>query len=92
MKEVTVEGIYGFSGLYLYRSLYKLNTLSVNNLFCNDFGPLIFSATMSRNRFISIHFHLSFDDKTARENRWQHDRFEAMREGLKFSTLSVCPT
>ena len=30
MKEVTVEDIYAFIGLYLYRGLYKLNTLSVS--------------------------------------------------------------
>ena len=30
MKEVTVEEIYAFIGLYLYRGLYKLKTLSVS--------------------------------------------------------------
>ena len=69
MKEVTVEEIYAFIGLYLYHGLYKLNTLSVDKLFSNDFGPPIFSATMSRNRFVFIRAHLSFDDETTRENR-----------------------
>ena len=36
MKEVTLEEIYGFIGLYVYCGLYKLNTLSVNKLFSND--------------------------------------------------------
>ena len=58
MKEVTVEEIYAFIGLYIYRGLYKLK------LFTNDFGPPIFSATMSRNHFVFIRAHLSFDDKT----------------------------
>ena len=80
MKEVTVEEIYAFIGLYLYRGLYKLNTLFVDKLFSNDFGPPIFGATMSRNRFVFIRAHLSFDGKTTRENRLQHDRFVVMRE------------
>ena len=80
MKGVTVEEIYAFIGLFLYRGLYKLNTLSVDKLFSNDFGPPIFSATMPRNRFVFIRAHLSFDDETTRENRLQHDRFVAMRE------------
>ena len=74
MKEVTVEDIYAFIGLY------KLNTLSADKLFSNDFGPSIFSSTMSRNRFVFIRAHLSFDDETTRENRWQHDRFATMRK------------
>ena len=60
MKEVTVEEIYTFIGLYLYLGLYKLNTLSVVTLFSNDFGPPIFSATMSWNRIVLFSFMLSF--------------------------------
>ena len=52
MKKVTVEKVYAFIGLYLYRGLYKLNTLSAAKLFSNDFGPSIFSAIMSKNRFV----------------------------------------
>ena len=69
MKEVTVEKVYAFIGLYLYRGLYKLNTLSAAKLFSNDFGPSIFSATMSRNRFVFSRAPLSFDDETTRANR-----------------------
>ena len=50
MKETTVEEMYAFIGLYLNRGLYKLNTLSVDKLFSNQYGPPIFSAAMSRNR------------------------------------------
>ena len=38
---------------------------------------------MSRNRFIFIRAHLSFDDETTGENRWQHDRFATMRKGFE---------
>ena len=40
----------------------------------------MFSATMSRNRFVFVRAHLSFDDEATRENRWQHDRFGAKRD------------
>ena len=56
MKKVNIEEIYAFIGLYLYcvLVLYKLNTLSVHNIFFDGFCPPIFSATMSRNRFAFI--------------------------------------
>ena len=40
----------------------------------------MFNAVMSRNRFAFVRAHLSFDEEATRENRWQHDRFAAMRE------------
>ena len=54
MKETTIEELYAFIGLYIYRGLYKLSTLSVDKLFSNMYGPPVFSATMSRNRFTFI--------------------------------------
>ena len=83
MKETTVEEMYAFIGLYLYRGLYKLNTLSVDKMFSNQYGPPIFSATMSRNRFVFIRANLCFDDKTTRGERWKHDHFAAMRNVFK---------
>ena len=80
MKEVPVEEIYVFTGLYLYRGLYKLNTLSADKSVSNDLGPPIFSGTISRNRFVFIRAHLSFDEESTRENIWQHDRIAAMRK------------
>ena len=80
MKEVPVEEINVFTGLYLYRGLYKLNTLSADKSVSNDLGPPIFSGTISRNRFVFIRAHLSFDEESTRENIWQHDRIAAMRK------------
>ncbi|XP_057296254.1 piggyBac transposable element-derived protein 1-like [Hydractinia symbiolongicarpus] len=80
MKETSVEEIYAFIGLYLYRELYKLNCISAHRLFSNQYGPPIFSATMSRNRVFFIRTNLCFDDETTRDERWKHDRFAAMRE------------
>jgi len=80
MKLTNTEELYAFLGLCLYRGLYKLNTLSVNKLFSNNYGPPLFSAVMSRNRFTYIRAHLCFDNETTRHERWQHDRLAAMRE------------
>ena len=47
----------------------------------------MFSATMSRNRFVFVRAHLSFDDEATRENRWQHDRFAAKRDVFEVFTF-----
>ena len=91
MKKATVEEIYAFIGLYLNRRLHKRNTLSVGKLLSNDVGPPIFSATMSRNRFVFIQAHPSFDDKTTRENGWQHDCFAATREVFEVFNFQCRP-
>lgn len=80
MKETTVEEFYAWIGLHLYRGLYQLNTLSVDKLFSNKYGPAIFGAIMSRNRFSFIRANLGFDDETTRDERWKHDRFAAIRD------------
>ena len=51
MKETTAIKICGFIGLLIYKGLYKLNTFRIARLFSEKYGPPIFSATMSRNRF-----------------------------------------
>ena len=80
MKETTIEELYAFIGLYIYRGLYKLSTLSVDKLFSNMYGPPVFSATMSRNRFTFILAHLCFDNESTRDGRWKVDRFAAIRD------------
>jgi hypothetical protein len=80
MRETTVAEMYALIGLYLYRGLYKLNTISIDKLFSNKFGPPLFSATMSRNRFTFIVANLSFDNVATRDERWKKDRFAAMRD------------
>ena len=66
--------------LCYYRGLYKLNSISIQKLFSEKFGPPQFSATMSRNRFLFILRHLSFDDEETRGERWKKDRFAAFRD------------
>ena len=77
MNEVTVEEIYVFMRLYLYR----------DKLFSNEFGPPVFSATMSSRCLIFICTHLSFDDETTQGNRWQHDHIAAMRKFFEVFNL-----
>lgn len=38
---------------------------------------------MSRLQFEFLHAHLTFKDIDTREERWEHDRFAAMREFLE---------
>ncbi|CAB4002415.1 Hypothetical predicted protein [Paramuricea clavata] len=80
VKETCVDELYAIIGLYIYRGLYKLNTVSVDKLFSNTYGPPIFSATMSRNRFTFIRANLCFDDSSTRDDRWKQNRFAAIRE------------
>jgi hypothetical protein len=80
IKETTVEELYAVIGLYLYRGLFKQNTIAVERLFSNVYGPPIYSATMSRSRFTFIRANLSFDDEATRDARWKQDRFAAMRD------------
>lgn len=80
VKIVGAIEINAFLGLFLYRAMYKLNTLNVSQLFSNTYGPSVFGAAMSRNRFCFILRHFSFDDEDTRDERWKLDRFAAIRE------------
>ena len=71
---------FSFIGLFLYRGLYKLYTIDTTKLFSNTYGPPVFSATMSQNRFNFIVAHLSFDDENTQDDRWKLDRVAAVRE------------
>ena len=54
----------------------------IEHLFDEDgeTGHPCYVATMSRNRFRFLLGRLSFDDKRTRPDRWQEDRFAAMRD------------
>ena len=55
-----------FIGPFLYRGLYKLNTMGIPKLFSDSYGPPTFSTVMSRNRLAFILHNLSFDDESIR--------------------------
>lgn len=67
-------------GLMIYRGMYKLNTIQISKLFSQAYGPPLFGATISRNRFRFLISHFSFDDEETRDDRWKKDRFAAIRE------------
>lgn len=69
-----------FLGLMYYRGLYGMHTYRLDYVFGNAIGPPMFGATMSRMRFQFLLAHLSFDDITTRPERWQCDRFTAIRD------------
>ena len=86
MKVVSEMEVKAFIGLFLYRGLYKLNTMGIQKLFSDSHGPPTFSAVMSRNRFAFMLHNLSFDDESTRTERCKKDRFTAIREVFeKFS-------
>ena len=91
MKKVTVEEIYAFTGLYLNRRLYKRNTLSVGKLFSNDVGPPIFSATMSRNRFVLSAPIFPLMTKQREKTDGNMIALRPQEKFLKSSTFRACP-
>ena len=80
VKEVSEMELKAFIGLFLYRGLYRLNTIRIRKLFSDSYGPPMFSAVMSSKRFAFILHNLSFDDESTRAERWKKDRFTATRE------------
>lgn len=69
-----------FIGLFIYRGMYKQNTMSVKTLFSDEYGLPMYGAVMSRNRFEFLPSNLCFDDPDNRDERWKKDRFAAIRE------------
>ena len=53
--------------------IYKVNTMGIRKLFFDSYGPPMFSAVMSRNRFAFILHNLSFDDKSTRA-KWKLEK------------------
>ena len=91
VKDFSEMELKAFIGIFLYRGLYKLNTMGIQKLISDSYGSPIFSAVMSRNRFAFILHNLSFDDKSTQAERWKKDRFTAIGEFfLKNSIISTC--
>ena len=92
IKETNHPEMKDFIGLFIYRGLYKLNTMAIKKLFSKKYGPPMFSAVMSRNRFVFILHNFSFDDDTTRNERWKLDRFAVIRvffESFNDNCMSV---
>ena len=54
--------------------------MGIRKLFSDRYGPPLFSAVMSRNRFAFILHNLSFDDESTRAERRTKDRFTVIRK------------
>jgi hypothetical protein len=72
--------IRAFLGLMYMRGLLSWNHQERSSLFKTDLAPPVFGATMSSKRFSFLCSSVSFDDVETRPQRWQQDRFTAIRE------------
>ena len=91
-KRTTLEELRAFYGLFYARGALNLNLSYFRQIWNPPYGHPIFNATMSYHRFSFLKTHITFDDFTTREVRWQHDRFAAMRDILETATDNFCKT
>ena len=54
--------------------------MSAEKIFSDSYGHPIFTATMSKNRFRFLYQCISFHDYSTRNERWEADRFVAIRK------------
>nr|CAH7753487.1 unnamed protein product [Callosobruchus chinensis] len=76
-NKTELEALFGL--LYDSNAL-KDNHVDVEELWSKQYGPPIFRATMSKNRFNFLIKNLRFDDKTSRNERKELDKFSAIRK------------
>nr|CAI5836574.1 unnamed protein product [Callosobruchus analis] len=76
-NKTELEALFGL--LYSSGAL-KDNHVDVEELWSKQYGPPIFRATMSKNRFSFLIKNLRFDDKTTRNQRKELDKFSAIRK------------
>ena len=80
LYDTSTSEILAFVGMVYLRGLLGLANHTVDVLFNNMTGNLIFGATMSKSRFKFLLSHISFDDIATRPRRWLSDRFAAFWE------------
>ena len=54
--------------------------MGIRKLFTDSYGPPMFIAVVSHNRFVFILHNLSFDDEITCAERWKKDSFTVIRE------------
>ena len=62
---------------------------TINELGNKTWGPLIFTKTITRNKFYEILKLIRFDDKTRRRRRLQGDRFALFFRNFSFGLLTT---
>lgn len=80
-KNVDSCELRAYFGLLLLSAIFKSNHEDVRSLWASDFtGRDIFRGVMGLNRFLFIHFHITFDDFSTREQRKTTDKLALIRE------------
>jgi hypothetical protein len=77
---ISKEEIDAFIALVYARGAMCSSSLDVNDLWSKEWGPPIFAATMSRDRFKEILRFLRFDQKSTRSARLINDKFALASE------------
>lgn len=77
IDKIELEALFGL--LYTSGAL-KYNHVNLEELWSKKYGPPIFRATMSKNRFSFLIKNLRFDDKATRNQRKESDKFCAIRD------------
>ena len=67
-------------GLMYTRAVTRQNLVSVKQLFQHIYANPVFKSIMSKNRFVFLMGIIQFDDLESREERWESDRFAAIRQ------------
>ena len=81
LKPTDIMELRAFYGLSYARGAQHANMTNYHKLWRDScYGHPIYSACLSRHRFAFLRHHITFDDPDTREERWQHDRFAAMRQ------------
>ena len=78
-----------FVELCLYASLHKSNHESVSLLWAENEGKPMFTATMSRNRFLSILKFFRFDNHATRQERQADDKVATFRDFWNLSQAQL---
>lgn len=79
ISETNKTEILALFGLLYLRGVLKENHTDIEELWSKKYGPPIFRATMTKNRFSFLIRCLRFDDKNTRVERKKKDKFAAVR-------------
>ena len=90
VKEVSEMELKAFIGIFLYRRLYKLNTMGIRKLFSDSYGPPMFSAVMSRNLLDLFYTICPLMMKVPLLNDGKRTDLLRFVNFLKNSTISAC--
>ncbi|GBP54650.1 hypothetical protein EVAR_35912_1 [Eumeta japonica] len=80
-KNIDSYELRAYLGLLLLSAIFKSNHEDVRSLWASDYtGRDIFRGVMGLNRFLFIHFNITFDDLSTREQRKSTDKLALISE------------